>query len=98
MGSKLLAERASPTSSVSSLRIAHAPLRASFNLGRRRGPLGKHHDRGQPIERYDREALFERNRAGSRGRVIEIGDGKYARHYGGERVICSDVPAVRWLR
>jgi hypothetical protein len=48
-------------------------------------------DRGQPIDRYYIENFLQRYSADIRGRVLEIGDPKYTRKFGGDRVTCSDI-------
>jgi GT2 family glycosyltransferase len=52
-------------------------------------------DRGQPVDRYYIERFLQRHAADIRGRVLEIGDDRYARRYGGERVERVDVLDVR---
>lgn len=47
---------------------------------------------GQPIDRYYTEAQFLAEYQGDiHGRVLEIGDNRYTRKFGGERVTTSDV-------
>lgn len=53
------------------------------------------YDRGQPIDRYYIENFLSSNSTDIRGRVLEIGDDTYTRRFGGDRVIKSDVLAVR---
>lgn len=52
------------------------------NLGR---------DRGHPIDRYYIERFLAANAASVRGRVLEIGDDRYTRQFGGDRVARTDV-------
>src|SRR5690349_19594781 len=56
------------------------PVSAEFGL-----------DRGQPIDRYYVERFLEQHAADIRGRVLEIGDDRYTRQFGGTRVSRSDV-------
>ena len=48
-------------------------------------------DRGQPIDRYYIEKFLSRHAADIRGRVLEIGDPRYTRQFGGDKVTQSDV-------
>jgi SAM-dependent methyltransferase len=48
-------------------------------------------ERGKPIDRYYIEKFLEENASDVRGRVLEIGDNSYTRHFGGDRVAQSDV-------
>jgi len=48
-------------------------------------------DRGLPIDRYYIEHFLAANVDSIRGRVLEIGDDRYTRKFGGDRVIQSDV-------
>lgn len=48
-------------------------------------------DRGQPVDRYYIEKFLGRHAADIRGRVLEVGDPRYTRQFGGERVTHSDV-------
>jgi hypothetical protein len=91
MGLKELAKRTLPPATLSTLRFAHARLRAPFDLRRRRRPLGEHYDRGKPIDRYYIENFLERYRTDVRGRVVEVGDRTYTMRFGGGRVTSSDV-------
>jgi SAM-dependent methyltransferase len=52
-------------------------------------------DRGQSIDRYYIEAFLARHAADIGGRVLEIGDDRYTRKFGGKRVSCSDVLNLR---
>jgi len=48
-------------------------------------------ERGRPIDRYYIERFLAEHTADIRGRVLEIGDDRYTRAYGGQRVSRSDV-------
>ncbi len=48
-------------------------------------------DRGQPIDRYYIDRFLSGHAADIQGRVLEIGDNHYTRHFGRERVSRSDV-------
>ncbi len=48
-------------------------------------------DRGLPIDRYYIERFLSAHAADVRGRVLEIGDDRYTRQFGGDRVTRSDV-------
>jgi len=48
-------------------------------------------DRGTPIDRYYLERFLGEHSASIRGRVLEIGDDRYTRQFGGDRVVRSDV-------
>jgi SAM-dependent methyltransferase len=60
---------------------------------RRLTPVSKNSglDRGQPIDRYYIEKFLDRHAADIKGRVLEIGDPRYTRQFGGNRVSRSDV-------
>lgn len=49
------------------------------------------YDRGMPIDRYYIEGFLDANRDIIRGHVLEIGDDKYTRQFGADRVSRSDV-------
>ena len=51
-------------------------------------------DRGTPIDRYYIETFLSRNVGDIRGCVLEIGDNRYTRQFGGEHVERSDVLSV----
>lgn len=51
-------------------------------------------DRGQSVTRYYIERFLDAHRADVRGRVLEFGDDRYTRQYGGGHVTCSDVLSV----
>jgi SAM-dependent methyltransferase len=67
--------------------------RIDFGELRRTAPISGvfGYDRGQPIDRYYIESFLGRHAADVRGRVLEIGDDAYTRHFGGERVTTRDV-------
>ena len=70
------------------------PLKSvDFGSLRRVTPLGRRHgrDRGLPIDRYYIERFLAVNANAIRGRVLEIGDNRYTRKFGGDRVTRSDV-------
>jgi SAM-dependent methyltransferase len=48
-------------------------------------------DRGLPIDRYYIERFFAAHAEDIRGRVLEIGDDRYTRRFGGSRVTKTDV-------
>ncbi len=48
-------------------------------------------DRGLPIDRYYIERFLTAHAEDIRGRVLEIGDDRYTRQFGGNRVMQSDV-------
>ncbi|MBW1991389.1 MAG: methyltransferase domain-containing protein [Deltaproteobacteria bacterium] len=60
---------------------------------RRLNPVSKNFglDRGQPIDRYYIEKFLSWHALDIRGRVLEIGDPRYTRQFGGDRVTRSDV-------
>jgi SAM-dependent methyltransferase len=49
------------------------------------------YDRGQPIDRYYIEKFLSTHAADIAGHVVEIGDDRYTRQFGGGKVIVSDV-------
>ena len=49
------------------------------------------HDRGQPIDRYYIEGFLKKHAADIKGRVLEVGDPRYTKQFGGDRVTCSDI-------
>lgn len=48
-------------------------------------------DRGQAIDRYYIEKFLEHHRSDIQGRALEIGDPRYIRQFGGDRVTQADV-------
>ena len=71
------------------------PAVGSVDFGglRRVTPLGRRlgRDRGLPIDRYYIERFLAANAASIRGRVLEIGDDRYTRQFGSDRVTRGDV-------
>ena len=49
------------------------------------------YDRGQPIDRYYIEKFLSKHAGDIAGHVVEIGDNRYTRQFGGERVTGSEV-------
>ncbi len=70
-----------------------APGRVDMGDLRRIEPISRSfgYDRGQPIDRFYIEAFLARHAAEIRGHVLEIGDDRYARQFGGGRVTAVDV-------
>jgi SAM-dependent methyltransferase len=64
-----------------------------FGIFRRISPISREFgvDRGQAVDRRYIEAFLEANRSRIRGRVLEIGDDRYTRMFGGAQVVQSDV-------
>jgi SAM-dependent methyltransferase len=56
------------------------PISADFGYGR-----------GGPVDRHYVEAFLELHSDDIRGRVLEVGDASYTRHFGGDRVTRADV-------
>ncbi|HVM98425.1 MAG TPA: methyltransferase domain-containing protein [Candidatus Acidoferrales bacterium] len=78
------------------LRIRRQWIRATgvdFGRMRRMTPISRVFglDRGRPIDRYYIERFLHRHAADIRGRVLEIGDDRYIRQFGGDRVAQADV-------
>lgn len=48
-------------------------------------------DRGTPIDRFYIEGFLASQSADIRGRVLEVGDDSYSRHFGGDRIAKQDV-------
>lgn len=71
------------------------PAAGMVNFGdlRRLDPLTRSfgYDRGQPIDRYYIEKFLSQHAGDISGHVVEIGDDRYTRKFGGERVTRSDV-------
>jgi hypothetical protein len=86
-----LAKRTLPAAATASLRS----LRGPFDVRRRRRPLGRHYERGLPVDRYYIERFLERHRADVHGRVLESGDPDYTLRFGKGRVTRSDVLHVQ---
>lgn len=49
------------------------------------------YDRGQPIDRYYVEKFLSKNASDITGHVVEIGDDRYTRQFGGKKITVSDV-------
>jgi hypothetical protein len=60
---------------------------------RRVAPISRRfgYDRGTPIDRFYIERFLARHAFDIRGRVLEIGDDAYTKHFGSDRVTRSDV-------
>ncbi len=71
--------------------ITQAPI--DFGTLRRLEPLTRSfgYERGQPIDRYYIEKFLEDHQADIAGHVIEIGDDRYTKQFGGAKVSSSDV-------
>ena len=83
-------------------RLLGIPQPGSVNFGdlRRVDPIGSEfgidralprEDRGQPVDRHYIERFLAAHAGDIRGRVLEIGDDAYTRHYGGDRVTRRDI-------
>lgn len=72
-----------------------APTVGKVDFGdlRRLAPLTRSfgYDRGRPIDRYYINEFLGKYAADISGHVVEIGDDRYTRRFGGERVTHSDV-------
>ncbi|MBK8905002.1 MAG: methyltransferase domain-containing protein [Anaerolineaceae bacterium] len=70
-----------------------APHRIDFGDLRRLTPISRAFgfERGQPVDRYYIEQFLAEHAADIHGRVLEIGDDHYTRHFGGDRVQHADV-------
>jgi len=77
------------------LRRALARWRSPIDLGAwsSAGPVSRVFglDRGRPIDRYYIERFLAARAGVIRGRVLEVGDRSYTEHFGGARVVASDV-------
>ena len=75
----------------------HIPV-GSVDFGdfRRTSPIssGFGFDRGTPVDRYYIEKFLAQNSGDIHGRVLEIGDDKYTRRFGGNRVHRVDILSV----
>jgi SAM-dependent methyltransferase len=49
------------------------------------------YERGRPVDRYYIENFLEAHASDIRGHVLEVGDDRYTRQFGGGRVVRSDV-------
>lgn len=67
--------------------------KVSFGNLRRLEPLTRSfgYDRGQPIDRYYIEKFLSQHATDIAGHVVEIGDDRYTRKFGGAQVTHSDV-------
>ena len=96
---KAWARRSLPVSFIRSLRRLPHKVRpprignVEFGDLRRVAPIGRRFgfDRGQPIDRVYVEAFLARHADDIRGRVLEVADDSYSRHFGGGRVTATDI-------
>ena len=67
--------------------------RVSFGDLRRVEPISRRwgYDRGRPVDRYYIERFLAHAAGAIAGRVLEIGDNRYTRQFGADRVTRSDV-------
>jgi SAM-dependent methyltransferase len=67
-----------------------------FGDFRRLSPIGGDlgWERGTPVDRYYLESFLARNAADIRGHVLELGDDRYIRRFGGVRVEYSDILSI----
>lgn len=67
--------------------------RVEFGDLRRLEPLGRHfgEDRGPALDRHYIDAFLQTHQADIRGRVLEIGEARYTRQFGGGRVTGSEI-------
>lgn len=74
-------------------RIVPPPGWVRFGSLRRTTPISRvwGFDRGSPVDRYYVESFLQRFQADIRGRVLEVGDDRYTRQFGGDRVVRRDV-------
>lgn len=74
-------------------RVSPPVGRVDFGALRRLEPAGRKlgRDRGLPIDRHYVERFLAANAVSIRGRVLEIGDDRYTRQFGGDRVTGGDV-------
>jgi SAM-dependent methyltransferase len=76
-------------------RYTRWPPVGALDLGdlRRLSPISQKFglDRGQPIDRYYIEKFLSQYAGDIQGRVLEIGDPRYTRQFGGDRVSRSEV-------
>ncbi|MDQ6812828.1 MAG: class I SAM-dependent methyltransferase, partial [Bacteroidota bacterium] len=72
-----------------------SPLVGKVNFGdfRRVEPFTRSfgYDRGTPLDRYYINQFLTRYSNDISGHVVEIGDDRYTKKFGGHRVTCSDV-------
>ncbi|HEX6313907.1 MAG TPA: methyltransferase domain-containing protein [Gemmatimonadaceae bacterium] len=76
-------------------RLTGVPDTGEVDFGdfRRVTPFGRHfgEDRGQALDRWYIEAFLAAHAADIRGRVLEIGEDRYARQFGGSGVTSVDI-------
>jgi SAM-dependent methyltransferase len=76
-------------------RVLGIPAPGAVNFGdlRRLRPISRDFgtDRGLAIDRYYIEKFLAAHATDVQGRVLEVGDDRYARRYGGERVARTDI-------
>jgi SAM-dependent methyltransferase len=74
-------------------RRKQVPGAVQFGDFRRVTPISRAfgYERGQPVDRYYIEQFLETYAADIQGRVLEVGDDRYTRQFGGERVMQADV-------
>ncbi|HSJ64612.1 MAG TPA: methyltransferase domain-containing protein [Gemmatimonadaceae bacterium] len=67
--------------------------RVDFGELRRLEPLGRHfgEDRGLALDRHYIEAFLHAHQSDIRGRVLEIGEDRYTRQFGGDRVTGNEI-------
>lgn len=67
--------------------------KVNFGDLRRLEPLTRSfgYDRGKPIDRYYIESFLKKNAQDIHGHVVEIGDDRYTRQFGGKKVTRSEV-------
>ena len=78
-------------------RVRPAAGAVDFGGLRRVTPIARRlgRDRGLPIDRYYIERFLSAHTASIQGRVLEIGDDRYTRAFGGDRLTRADVLNVR---
>jgi SAM-dependent methyltransferase len=87
--SDLLPEGLRPTAQ----RLYHRVTGPRWGNLRRQVPFSENYgmNRGTPIERVYIEGFLERHRHDVRGHVLEVGDPRYARRFGGDQVSAIDI-------
>jgi SAM-dependent methyltransferase len=77
------------------LRNDYVPVVGGVSFGdfNRTSPFSRKsgYDRGGPVDRYYIESFLEQESESIHGRVLEVGDNKYTRAYGRDKVIKSDI-------
>jgi SAM-dependent methyltransferase len=75
--------------------VAGIPDTGAVDFGqlRRLEPFGRHfgEDRGLALDRHYIEAFLRAHQSDVRGRVLEIGEDRYTRQFGGDQVTASDI-------